>query len=71
MVKDLVGERIKAYLDERARVLKENLSEPISLALEEGPVGEFVGSFSPIPITETGEKMANRRARARRKLISG
>jgi len=63
------GERVKSFLDERARVLKENLSDLINLALEEGPIGEFVGSFSPVPITETGEKMANRRAEARRKLL--
>ena len=65
----VVGERVKAFLDERASALKENLGDMINLALEEGPVGEFVGIFSPVPITETGEKMANRRAAARRKLL--
>jgi len=66
----MVGERIRAFLEERARVLSENISDLVNLAVKEGPIGEFVGSFSPIPVTETGEKMANRRARARRKLIS-
>ena len=65
----VAGERIKAFLDERASALKENLSDMINLALEEGPVGELIGVFSPVPITETGEKMANRRAVARRKLL--
>jgi len=66
----MVGERIRAFLEERSRALSENISDLVNLAVRKGPVGEFVGSFSPIPMTETGEKMADRRARARRKLIS-
>lgn len=65
----MVGERIKDFLDARAVALKANLGDLINLAVEVGPAGEFVGSFSPIPVTETGEKMAKRRAEARRKLL--
>jgi len=66
----MVGERIRSFVTERANALSENISDLVNLAVRKGSVGEFVGSFLPIPVTETGERMADRRARARRKLIS-
>lgn len=62
----MVGERIKAYLDMRLRVVKENISDSLDVWTGTGPVTEVL---AVLPKTELRQRQSDRRAKARRELL--